>query len=144
MSSRVARQNKASSSTTSTSARDNWSQEECADIWSQPWLCDQKTLLVAKLTKYPYLDKTSNAEDEQPDWRAPEKLLNLRCLAGDLCKRLNNREGEAVTQKCSHLIASADRRCLGIQSFGPRAVQVATWPVVARRLTISDVLIIEN
>eukprot|EP00808_Paulinella_micropora_P023882 g53950.t1 len=55
--SKVALQKKAASSTTSTSAPDNWSQEKRADILSQPWLCDQKTLLVSMLTKYPFLDK---------------------------------------------------------------------------------------
>eukprot|EP00808_Paulinella_micropora_P021609 g55233.t1 len=54
----VALQKKAASSRTSRSAPDNLSQAKRADI-SQPWLCDQKTLLVSVLTKYPFLDNKS-------------------------------------------------------------------------------------
>eukprot|EP00808_Paulinella_micropora_P031655 g76807.t1 len=55
--SKVALQKKAASSRTSTSVPDNLSQEKRADILSQPWLCDQKTLLISMLTKYPFFDK---------------------------------------------------------------------------------------
>eukprot|EP00808_Paulinella_micropora_P030301 g64823.t1 len=57
----VALQKKAASSRTSRSAPDNLSQAKRADILSQPWLCDQKTLLVSVLTKYPFLDNKSKA-----------------------------------------------------------------------------------
>eukprot|EP00808_Paulinella_micropora_P014642 g81024.t1 len=60
----VALQKKAASSRTSRSAPDNLSQAKRADILSQPWLCDQKTLLVSVLTKYPFLDNKSKAEVE--------------------------------------------------------------------------------
>eukprot|EP00808_Paulinella_micropora_P022377 g36551.t1 len=72
----VALQKKAASSRTSRSAPDNLSQAKRA-ILSQPWLCDQKTLLVSVLTKYPFLDNKSK---------------------GDLCKRIYDRKGEAFTQ----------------------------------------------
>eukprot|EP00808_Paulinella_micropora_P026678 g41794.t1 len=60
----VALQKKAASSRTSRSAPDNLSQAKRADISSQPWLCDQKTLLVSVLTKYPFLDNKSKAEKQ--------------------------------------------------------------------------------
>eukprot|EP00808_Paulinella_micropora_P012935 g22760.t1 len=104
--SKVALQKKAATSRTSTSVPDNWSQEKRADILSQPWLCDQKTLLVSMLTKYPFLDKKSKAGDARPDCRAPEELLS--CLAGDLYKRIYDVNGEAFTQRKNKVFTFID------------------------------------
>eukprot|EP00808_Paulinella_micropora_P008296 g60401.t1 len=80
----VVMQKKAASSRTSRSAPDNLSQAKRANILSQPWLCDQKTLLVSVLTKYQFLDNKSK-EVTMSGWPIKivvnESISNLPCHA---------------------------------------------------------------